>query len=481
MAGLFGVGSTIGEYDVASRLSEGGMATLLLGRRSGDPSAEPVAIKVIHEHLSEDWQFVRMFVDEALISVRIRHPNVVRVDELGEQDRLYYLVMEYVHGCSLAQLLRAMSKKGRRMRPEIAVWIAREVAAGLHAAHEMTGHDGALLGVIHRDISPQNVLLAVDGSVKLLDFGIAKARGRAERTEAGVIKGKVRYMAPEQAAGADIDRRIDVYALGVVLWEMLTMRRYIEGKSEIEVLRKVQSPTPTPPRALIEGIDPAIDAAVMRALAPDITGRPSTAEALAAELAVAVPDGVVGPAHVAELLRLFMADEIAAATRALPAEVGAPIAETIASAPRRGPADATRIATLTSRDEPPKAEEPRVKPAATPTAGGEDERPTLHGAPAFEAHPPLASAEGPAVRGEEAREAEDDEPTVMDESALSAMMEAHHRQAAAPVVSHVQVSAPAEEAPRRGLLGWVARLLLITIVAFALGAGLTALWARFLR
>ena len=475
MAGLFGVGSTIGEYDVASRLSEGGMATLLLGRRSGDPSAEPVAIKVIHEHLSEDWQFVRMFVDEALISVRIRHPNVVRVDELGEQDRLYYLVMEYVHGCSLAQLLRTMSKKGRRMRPEIAVWIAREVAAGLHAAHEMTGHDGALLGVIHRDISPQNVLLAVDGSVKLLDFGIAKARGRAERTEAGVIKGKVRYMAPEQAAGADIDRRIDIYALGVVLWEMLTMRRYIEGKSEIEVLRKVQSPTPTPPLALVDGIDPAIDAAVMRALAPDITGRPSTAEALAAELAVAVPDGMVGPAHVAELLRLFMADEIAAAT-------SAPIAETIASAPRMGPDDATRIATLTSRVEPPKEEEPRVRPAATTTARSEDERPTLHGAPAFDAHPPLASAEGPAHGKEaaEAREAEDDEPTVMDEGALAAMMEAHHRQAAL-VAPRVQTSAPAEKAPRRGVLGWVSRLLLITIVAFALGAGLTALWARFLR
>src|SRR5262249_17600124 len=145
-----------------------------------------------------------------LISVRIRHPNVVRVDELGEQNNIYYLVMEYVHGCSLAQLLRAMGKQGRRMRPEIAVWIAQQVAAGLHAAHEMTGPDGALAGIIHRDISPQNVLLALDGHVKLLDFGIAKARGRAERTEAGVIKGKVRYMAPEQAMGIDIDRRIDI-------------------------------------------------------------------------------------------------------------------------------------------------------------------------------------------------------------------------------------------------------------------------------
>ena len=515
MAGLFGVGSTIGEYDVASRLSEGGMATLLLGRRRGDPHAAPVAIKVIHEHLSEDWQFARMFVDEALSSVRIRHPNVVRVDELGEQDHMYYLVMEYVHGCSLAQLLRTMSKRGRRMRPEIAVWIAREVAAGLHAAHEMTGHDGALLGVIHRDISPQNVLLSVDGSVKLLDFGIAKARGRAERTEAGVIKGKVRYMAPEQAAGRDIDRRIDIYALGVVLWEMLTMRRYIEGKSELEVLRKVQSPTPTPPSALIDGIDPMTDAAVMRALAPEIDARPATAEALAAELALAVPDGTVGPAHVAELLRLFMADEIAAATRALPEELGAPIAEAvaetiaetlaersdvtarrhlpgaappgssagvgtpsgsgatnaIASAPQIGGDDETRIATLTSRVEPAPKEAPRAEPAASPLARPEGERSTLHGAGAHQAHPLLASSE-------------DDEPTVMDEGELAAMMEAHHRQAEAALAPRGEAppppSAPAE-APRSGALRLISRILLITVVAFALGAGLTTIWARFLR
>ncbi|MCZ7678159.1 MAG: protein kinase [Sandaracinaceae bacterium] len=163
---LLEIGETLGHHRIVSRLSEGGMATLYLGRPADAPDAPPVAIKVIHEHLSEDWQFVRMFVDEALISVRLRHPNVVRVDELGEHQNVYYLVMEYVHGCSLSQLLTAMARQGRRMRPEIAVWIAQQVAAGLHAAHEMTGHDGAVLGVIHRDVSPQNVLLSVDGEVK---------------------------------------------------------------------------------------------------------------------------------------------------------------------------------------------------------------------------------------------------------------------------------------------------------------------------
>ncbi len=345
------------------------MATLYLGRPADAPDPPPVAIKVIHEHLSEDWQFVRMFVDEALISVRLRHPNVVRVDELGEHQNVYYLVMEYVHGCSLSQLLTAMAKQGRRMRPEIAVWIAQQVAAGLHAAHEMTGHDGAVLGVIHRDVSPQNVLLSVDGEVKLLDFGIAKARGRAERTEAGVIKGKIRYMAPEQAMGEEIDRRIDVYALGVVLWEMLTMRRYIEGRTEVEVLRKVQSPEPVPPSFRAGGIDPRIDQAVLAAIAPPIDRRPPTAAHLYHMLDAAVPQGTVGPAHVAELLRLFVADEIEAAARALPADVGREVAARVRGATalpsdRGAVDDHTRVATLTSRLE---------QNAAAPSSGAPEE------------------------------------------------------------------------------------------------------------
>jgi serine/threonine-protein kinase len=335
----------------------------------------------------------------------------------------------------------------------------------------MTGHDGALLGIIHRDISPQNVLLSVDGAVKLLDFGIAKARGRAERTEAGVIKGKVRYMAPEQAAGNDIDRRIDIYALGVVLWEMLTMRRYIEGKSEIEVLRKVQAPTPVPPGSMVEGIAPETDAAVMRALAPAITGRPSTAEALARELAVAVPDGVVGPAHVAELLRLFVADEIAAATKALPAEVSAPIAASIAAsiaaAERIGVDDSTRIATLTSRVEPKE-----VRAEATGTPSPDAVGPATPGAPGLGEHPSLASDEG------------DDEPTVMDsEGEIAALFDAHRDapRPASPAPRAEEPAAVVEEEPRRGVLGWTARILLLTVVAFAIGAVITTVWVRFHR
>ncbi|HJL19876.1 MAG TPA: protein kinase [Sandaracinaceae bacterium LLY-WYZ-13_1] len=320
---LFEAGDTIGDYEIVSRLNEGGMATLYLGRRVNAPPGDaPIAIKIIHEHLSEDWQFVRMFVDEALISVRLRHPNVVRVDELGEDDGLYFLAMEYVHGCSLAELLRTMGRRGRRMRPEIAVWIASQVAAGLHAAHRMTGHDGQLLGVIHRDVSPQNVLLSVDGEVKLLDFGIAKSRGRAERTETGVIKGKIRYMAPEQAIGRGMDHRLDIYALGIVLWESLTMRRYVEAKGDVELLKKVRRPDRVPPSFRADGIDPRVDDAVLAALEIDPADRPPDAQAFRALLERAVPPGTVGPPHVAELLRVFVGDRIEASARRLPAAVG---------------------------------------------------------------------------------------------------------------------------------------------------------------
>ncbi|MEZ4338773.1 MAG: serine/threonine-protein kinase [Sandaracinaceae bacterium] len=325
---VFDVGDTLGDYRLVSRLNQGGMATLFLGQRlDAAPGDPPVAIKVIHEIYSDDWQFVRMFIDEALISVRIRHPNVVRVEELGEKDDRYYLVMEYVHGCSLAQLLRVLGKQGRRMRPEIAVWIASQVAAGLHAAHEMTGEDGELLNVIHRDVSPQNILLSIDGRAKLLDFGIAKAAGRAERTEAGVIKGKIRYMAPEQARGADLDRRVDVYALAVVLWETLTMRRFIEGKSELELIRKVRDPEALPPSFRAKGIDPRIDEAVLAGLTANRDQRPATAAIFQHLLEAAVPVGTVAQAHVAELLRVFMAEEIGRSAAAIPPPIAAALGE----------------------------------------------------------------------------------------------------------------------------------------------------------
>ncbi|MGE0786565.1 MAG: serine/threonine-protein kinase [Sandaracinaceae bacterium] len=555
---MFSVGDTLGDYRIVSQLSVGGMATLFLGRRAVDPHLHPpVAIKVIHEQLSEDWQFVRMFIDEALISVRIRHPNVVRVDELGEKDNVYYLVMEYVHGCSLAQLLRAMGQAGRRMRPEIAVHIAKQVATGLHAAHETTGDEGQLLNVIHRDVSPQNVLLSVDGRVKLLDFGIAKAAGRAERTEAGVIKGKVRYMAPEQARGKGLDRRVDIYALGVVLWEMLTMRRFIEGNNEVEIIRKVRNPNPAPPGLRVGGIETRIDDAVMAALIVDRDRRPPTALAFETLLRQAVPDDVVGPAHVAELLRVFMREELSKSAESLPADIAGPLVQMARSVtPLPGEdetttariTDSTRSERLTmgvprisfdemSAGDGAEGDEPaplkaEITQGATPSAmrrprtdpSGVDVPPPPSALPPSALAPPPAelppgqAAAAPAPREMPALPelprygaVGDEEERTVEASGheLAQFLQRIRADAAGNVepdtdidlseleggrpdsrtvpvqVSGFEATAPAPPpstaSKPTSTLGWVLRVLLITLVAFALGAGAAVAYVRFLR
>ncbi len=182
------VGESVGGYEIVAKLRSGGMAALFLGRREGAAGfRRHVAIKVVHEHLAGDADFVRMFVDEALLSARIQHPNVVHVEELGEENGAHFLVMEYVHGVSLAQLLVALGARKRRLTVDLAVFIAMGAAAGLHAAHELRGDDGRPLGVVHRDVSPQNVLLARDGHVKLSDFGVAMSRGRATQTAGAML------------------------------------------------------------------------------------------------------------------------------------------------------------------------------------------------------------------------------------------------------------------------------------------------------
>jgi serine/threonine-protein kinase len=473
---LVAVGDTLGRHRIVSRLSEGGMAALYLGRSIDAPDEPLSAIKVIHPSLSEDWQFLRMFVDEALISVRLRHPNVVRVDELGEENGVYYLVMEYVHGCSLAQLLRSMAQQGRRMRPDIALWIAREVAAGLHAAHEMTGPDGALLGVIHRDVSPQNVLLASDGEVKLLDFGIAKARGRADRTETGVIKGKVRYMAPEQAMGRDIDRRIDVYALGVVLWEMLTMRRYIEARNDVEVLRKVQSPDLVPPSFRAEGISSRIDEVVLRALALAPDARPATAAAFAEQLEGALDASDVGPAQVADLLRLFATAELRTASERI---------ELAGGSARSGEVTreltATDVDTLTARVVVAPPPEDDVLPAMAEVDGDV--------APAVEEPPAAAATTAPAIESEpsvvvdDASPAEpsnapvdevDDEPTTVDPASAEVAALVRRARAAGPAQFTRPPARPPAPPPRRSL-----GLVVVAVIAFAVGLTLALVSMRW--
>ncbi len=267
------------------------MASLYLAHRTGPQGfARPVALKVIHPHLSQDAQFVRMFVDEALLCARIRHPNVVHVEELGQHAGAYYLAMEYVDGCSLADVLERLSRDGELMDPRVAVTIACAVLEGLHATHTVKGDAGEELEVVHRDVSPSNILIDRTGHVKLIDFGIAKARGRAVETSAGTLKGKYGYMSPEQAWGRDIDLRTDLYAAAVVLWEMLATRPLFSSDSDLgllELARASNIPRLTP---FLPSIPEALDGVLAWGLAANREDRPPSARALRKALLEAFPE-----------------------------------------------------------------------------------------------------------------------------------------------------------------------------------------------
>jgi eukaryotic-like serine/threonine-protein kinase len=354
-------GDTLGAYQILDHLRSGGMASLYLARRRGAAGfARPVAIKVVHPHLALDETFVRMFLDEAHLCSRIRHPNVVHVEELAEERGTYYLAMEYVEGGSLAQLLSELAKRERPLEASIAVRIAANIADALHAAHETRGDDGAPLEVVHRDVSPQNILLDRHGHVKLIDFGIARAQGRDVVTTTGTVKGKFRYMSPEQANAEPVDRRTDVFALGVVLWEMLAMRRLYDASSDAGVLTQLRDLEPPPPSAHHRGSIPAaLDAVVLRALARDPDDRFPSAYELRRAMIAAMPEAASSdPMELASLVELALADTIAerqrashperhaaTATRDAPrAALETPAQETIAHPPRARPPFALAIA-----------------------------------------------------------------------------------------------------------------------------------------
>ncbi|MBX7197319.1 MAG: protein kinase, partial [Sandaracinaceae bacterium] len=294
----------IGQYEVLQRLRSGGMATLYLAlRRREDGISEKVAIKVIHDHLADRPEFLAMFETEAQIQSRIHHPNVVEVEEFGTtDDDEPFLVMQWVDGASVAQLLTVLHRREAAMPIELAVRIAMEVAAGLHAAHALADDEGRPLGVVHRDVSPDNVLLSRAGEIKLIDFGVAKVR-TGLRTMTGVLKGKVRYMSPEQARSGPVDARTDVYALGVVLWEMLTTRRLFEEADHVLALEAVRRSAIAPPSVYRSEIPAALDAVVMSALRAHPAERPASADELRRALARVVPGALaLAPASITSLL-----------------------------------------------------------------------------------------------------------------------------------------------------------------------------------
>ena len=220
-------------YELLAELAAGGMATVYLARLGGAGGFQRLyAIKRLHPHLAHEREFVEMFLDEARLAARIHHPNVVPILEVGQSHSGYFLVMEYIEGETLARLLGRTSSQNGRIPLRVGGKIVLDTLAGLEAAHKLVDDFGEPLHIVHRDVSPQNVMVGVDGSSRITDFGVARAATRLTTTRAGQLKGKVGYMAPEQARGDDIDLRADVFAVGVILWETLAGRRLFKGKPD---------------------------------------------------------------------------------------------------------------------------------------------------------------------------------------------------------------------------------------------------------
>jgi eukaryotic-like serine/threonine-protein kinase len=279
-----------GRYEALHRLASGGMASVYLGRTRGPGGFERlVAIKVMHEHIAHDPEFSGMFLDEARLAARIRHPNVVPTLDVAEGG--HYIVMEYVEGASLHAILRRFAQAGQRLPLPAALRIFVDTLSGLHAAHELTDHGGKALNIVHRDVSPHNILVGVDGQSRITDFGIAYAESRITSTRGGELKGKLPYMAPEQLEDRGVDRRTDVYAAGCVLWEMLVGRRLFTGSSEAAIACAILAGPQHSPRQEGADVPEALDAACMQSLS-GLDGRFLTALAFseAVERAADVAD-----------------------------------------------------------------------------------------------------------------------------------------------------------------------------------------------
>ncbi|MCA9712545.1 MAG: serine/threonine protein kinase, partial [Myxococcales bacterium] len=279
------VSETLGGYDLLRRLGSGGMAEVHLARANGIEGFQKlVVLKQILPHLSRDKHFVRMFLEEARLAALLDHPNVVQVFDLGKEEGEYFFTMEFVYGENLSGLLKGLRKVSQSLAFEHVVTIGLGVAAGLNYAHERVGFDGRPLGIVHRDVSPTNVMITYEGGVKVADFGIAKVVTRTDVTRAGTRKGKVPYMSPEQCRAEKIDRRSDVFSLGIVLWEAATGERLFEGDNEFGVMNLIVNGQMKPPRAVRPDVPVDLERIIMKALTVDKDRRYQTARELQLDL-----------------------------------------------------------------------------------------------------------------------------------------------------------------------------------------------------
>ncbi|MBL8921744.1 MAG: serine/threonine protein kinase [Myxococcaceae bacterium] len=305
---------TYGRYQLIKKLATGGMAQIYLARQLGVQGFEKLlVVKRILPHLAENEDFITMFLDEARIAARLNHPNVVQIFDLGQQDDTFYIAMEYIHGEDVRKIWKQAERQGTPIPLPLICRIVIEACAGLDYAHKKTDPGGRPLNIVHRDISPQNILVSFEGGVKVVDFGIAKAADQATVTKSGVLKGKYSYMSPEQAQGRPVDARTDVFALGVVLYELLTGARLFKRANDIQTLNAVTECKIEPPSRVDDRVPADLDPIVMKALARERDDRYVNAR----EMQQALEDWVLknklpsGSVHLAAFMQDIYAERLA--------------------------------------------------------------------------------------------------------------------------------------------------------------------------
>ncbi len=312
----------IGRYELGALLATGGMASVHVGRAVGaDALRRPLAIKRLHPMYARSTEFVQGLIDEAEILAQVQHPNVVHALDVVREGDEVYVVLEYVRGDSLKALMGGTTDR-RALPPAVAIAIAIDVLAGLHAAHQARGPDGWPLGVVHRDVSPQNVVVGADGHARVIDFGVAKSQHRLQATRPGVVKGNLAYMAPEQLEAGPIDRRADIFSVGVLLWEMLTGRPLFAGETDGATMMRLLTCSVAAPSEASADVSAEIDAVVLRATRAEPASRFATAEEMLAALeaagASASPRVVGAWVQQSAKARLAGRDELVAAMFATP-------------------------------------------------------------------------------------------------------------------------------------------------------------------
>ncbi|PTL76080.1 serine/threonine-protein kinase [Vitiosangium sp. GDMCC 1.1324] len=302
-----------GKYLLLERINVGGMAEVFTAKAFGVEGFERIlAIKKILPTMAEDEEFITMFIDEARISVQLNHANIVHIHELGKHEDTYFIAMEYVSGRDLRTLLERYRRRKEIMPTAQAVFVASKICEGLDYAHRKKDARGQDLNIIHRDISPQNILISYEGEVKLIDFGIAKAANRSQKTQAGILKGKFGYMSPEQVRGLPIDRRSDVFAVGVILYEMLTGERLFVGESDFSTLEKVRSADVPMPRQFNPNIPAGLEKVLMKALARDAEDRYQWGSDLQEDLMrfLLAGDAIYSSKHLSGFMKEAFAEDI---------------------------------------------------------------------------------------------------------------------------------------------------------------------------